>query len=51
MSRLRRRALDDAEDPELGRRVSRGAFRAGMLRALIGLLSLAVLAGGVLVGT
>ena len=51
MSRLRRRALDDTEDPEIGRQVSRGALRAGLLRALIGLLSLAVLAGGVLVGT
>jgi len=51
MSRLRRLALDQPDDRELVDRVRRGARRAGALRALIALLSFALLALGVLLGT
>lgn len=51
MSRLRRLALDRSDDQELLDRVRRGAVRAGTLRALIALLSFALLALGVLLGT
>jgi hypothetical protein len=50
MSRLRRLTLDQPDDRELVDRVRRGAGRAGVLRALIALLSLALLALGVLLG-
>ena len=51
MSRLRRQALDHPSDRELDSRVQRGAGRAAALRALIALLSFALLALGVLLGT
>lgn len=51
MSRLRRRALEHADDAHLAQRVRRGAGRAGALRGLIALLSLALLSLGVLLGT
>jgi hypothetical protein len=51
MSRLRGLALDRHNDRELVDRVRRGAGRAGALRALIALLSFALLALGVLLGT
>jgi uncharacterized membrane protein len=47
MSRLRRRALDRADDPCLRAQVRRGAVRAGALRAAIGGLSLVLLALGI----
>lgn len=50
-SRLRRRALDQPGDPESAGWIRRSAGRAGALRALIGLLSFAPLALGVLLGT
>jgi len=51
MTRLRRQSLDVPQDEVLARRVHRGAARAGGLRGLIGLLSLALLALGVHLGT
>jgi hypothetical protein len=51
MSRLRRRALREATDAEAAGRVRRGARSAGVLRSLIGALSLALLALGVLLGS
>ncbi len=51
MSRLRRQALDQPDDRELVDRVRRGAGRATALRALIAILSFALLALGVLLGT
>jgi len=50
MSRLRRAALDQPTDDVLARAVDRGAGRAGTLRGLIALLSLALLGLGVLLG-
>jgi len=47
MTSLRRRALDQPGDTALATRVRRGALRAGVLRGLIGMLSLALLALGV----
>lgn len=44
MTRLRAHALSAPDDPVLLARVRRGAARAGILRATIGLLSLALLA-------
>lgn len=49
MTRLRRRALDERDDAELAARLRRGASRAWVLRALIGGLSLALVALGVVV--
>lgn len=55
MSRLRRRALQEAPDTGMDAatagRVRRGARSAGVLRSLIGALSLALLALGVLLGS
>jgi uncharacterized membrane protein len=51
MSRLRRLALDQPDNGELVNRVRRGAGRAGALRALIALLSFALLSLGVILGT
>ena len=51
MSRLRRLALDRPDDVGLVARVRRGAGRAAALRALIALLSFALLALGVLLDT
>lgn len=51
MTGLRRHALDQPDDPALADRVRRGAARAGGLRGLIALLSLALLALGVSLGT
>jgi hypothetical protein len=51
MSRLRRMALDQPDDGELAHRVRIGAGRAGASRALIAVLSFALLALGVLLGT
>lgn len=51
MSRLRQQALGRPGDTDLGDRVGRGAARAGALRGAIALLSLALLALGVLLGT
>lgn len=50
MTRLRRRALRQPED-ERQARIRQGARRAGLLRALIGVLSLALLVLGVLLAT
>lgn len=51
MTRLRRRALDQPGDTALAMRVRRGAVRACVLRGLIGVLSLALLALGVLLAS
>lgn len=51
MTQLRRHALDHPENPVASERVRRGAGRAGALRGLIALLSLALLSLGVLIGT
>jgi uncharacterized membrane protein len=51
MTRLRRAALAAPEDQRLARRVERGARRATVLRAAIGLLSLALIALGALLAT
>lgn len=51
MSRMRRRLLERPDDAEMVAAVRRGATRAGLLRALIALFSLALLALGVLVGS
>jgi uncharacterized membrane protein len=51
MSRLRRLALDQPNNGELVNRVRRGAGRAGTLRTLIVVLSLVLLALGVLLST
>jgi len=51
MTRLRRQSLDVPDDEVLAGRVHRGAAWAGGLRALIALLSLALLALGVRLGT
>jgi hypothetical protein len=48
MTRLRRASLAAPDDAPLAARVGRGARRAALLRALIGVLSLALLAVGVL---
>ncbi|MGH3025666.1 MAG: hypothetical protein ACRDLR_04385, partial [Gaiellaceae bacterium] len=50
MSRLRRRLVEHPDDA-LAAEVRRGAARAGALRGLIALLSVALLALGVLLGT
>lgn len=47
MTRLRRRSLESAGDAGLAGRVGAGAARAGALRGVIALLSLALLALGV----
>lgn len=47
MTQLRLRALDQPRDTALATRVRRGAVRAGVLRGLIGALSLTLLALGV----
>ncbi len=47
MTLLRRQALDRADDITLAARVRRGALRAGVLRGLIGVLSLTLLVLGV----
>jgi hypothetical protein len=47
MTLLRRQALGCADDTTLAARVRRGALRAGVLRGLIGVLSLALLVLGV----
>ena len=44
MTQLRQRAVREPEDPVLAARVRRGALRAGVLRATIGALSVALLA-------
>ena len=51
MTRLRIRKLADAADPHLGPRLRRGARSATLLRAAIGLLSLALIALGSLLAT
>jgi hypothetical protein len=51
MTRLRRRALDQPGDTTLAMRVRRGAIRAGVLRSLIGVLSLALLALGMVIAS
>lgn len=51
MTRLRRQSLAHADDAGLADRVRRGAGRAGALRGLIALLSLALLALGVALGS
>jgi hypothetical protein len=48
MTRLRRASLAEPDDATLAARVSNGARRAAMLRALIGALSLALVAVGTL---
>lgn len=51
MTRLRRRALDQPGDAALATRVRRGARRASVLRGLIGVLSLVLLALGVVLAS
>ncbi|MGH3322507.1 MAG: hypothetical protein ACRDN9_20495 [Streptosporangiaceae bacterium] len=51
MTRLRGRAASRPDDVDLAARVRRGAGRAGILRALIGVLSLVLLALGVVLAT
>lgn len=51
MSRLRNRLLSAPHNSELATQVRRGAQRAGVLRGLIALLSLALLALGISLGT
>jgi uncharacterized membrane protein len=51
MTRLRAAALFMTEDPERGVRVRQGARSAALLRATIGLLSLALIALGALLAT
>jgi hypothetical protein len=51
MTRLRGRALAAPDDPRLSARVRRGARSAALLRATIGLLSLALIALGALLAT
>lgn len=51
MTRLRRSALGAPDDAEIARQVRSGATRASALRGLIALLSLALLALGVSLGT
>ena len=51
MTRLRARHLATPEDAELARRVRQGARSAGMLRAAIGVLSLALIALGSVLAT
>jgi uncharacterized membrane protein len=51
MTRLRRYALEHEDDADVTARVRRGAARAGALRGFIALLSLTLLALGVLLGS
>jgi hypothetical protein len=51
MTRLRRTALDRTDDTALAARVRRGALGAHVIRGLIGLLSLALVALGVLMAS
>ncbi len=51
MTRLRRSALHDRDDAQLAARVLRGARSAWVLRALIGALSLALVAFGVVLAS
>ncbi|MEU8802894.1 hypothetical protein [Spirillospora sp. NPDC048819] len=51
MTRLRRGALDDPGDAQKAARVRRGARGAGVLRAFLGALTLALLALGVVLAT
>ena len=51
MTRLRRHLLDSAHDAALAGRVRRGALGAHALRGLIGLLSLVLVALGVLIAS
>ena len=51
MTRLRRAALDHPDDTALADRVRRGARTAGILRSLIGVVSLALLVLGVVLAT
>lgn len=51
MTRLRRGAVQRSDDAALAGRVRRGARTAGILRALIGALSIALLALGVVLAT
>lgn len=51
MTRLRQRLHDGGSDPALAAAVRRGAGQAGALRGVIALLSVALLAVGVLLGT
>lgn len=51
MTRLRRRALDQPGNNTLEGRVRRGAIRAGVLRSLICVLSLALLALGMIIAS
>jgi hypothetical protein len=51
MTRLRRRLLEEPDDTALAAGVRRGAGRAQALRGLIGVLSLALLALGVLIAS
>ena len=51
MTRLRRRALHHPDDMGLAGRVRRGARVAGALRALIGVISLALVALGAVLAT
>jgi uncharacterized membrane protein len=51
MTRLRSRSLAEPADPQLARRVRRGARTAALLRAAIGLLTVALIALGALLAT
>ena len=50
MSRIRQHALDQPADALLAEQIRRGARHAAALRALIGVLSLALLALGIMLG-
>jgi uncharacterized membrane protein len=51
MTQLRRHALDHPEDGDVAAQVRRGAGRAGALRGVIALFSLALICLGVLIGS
>ena len=51
MTRLRRRALDATEDEQLAMRVRRGGQAAGIMRAILGLLSLLLVVLGSFLAT
>lgn len=51
MTRLRIRLADSSEDPSLEERVRRGAVRAGVLRAALGVLSLVLVVAGSFLAT
>ena len=51
MTRSRRRAMDSPNDPHLANRVATGARKAIIVRAMIGVLTLASIVLGMMVAT